>query len=268
MSYDNESFSHFLQRIGKLRVLTATEEKELAKRIEAGDHAALNKLIEHNIRLAVSVAKKYQHHNVPLEDLVNEGVIGVHRAAVKFDHRRDLKFSTYATWWIRHMVQRAIHRDRATIREPGHIIERRRRIDKFLRENPDANLADAAEELDIKLEQAEEVNAGARVVSSLDMPYGAGEDDGRDRYEMVPDDSAADPQDVHLEADPRLIDAVRTLSPIERRVLELRFGFDGPVLSRDQTAEKLGIRPGVVQRSQRVALAKLREHLDDHIEVA
>lgn len=248
-----------MERAGQFRVLTKAEEQALAKRIEKGDQAAKTTLIEHNIRLAIHVAKNYQNQGVEFEDLISEAVIGVERAAEKFDWRRNLKFSTYAVWWIKHMVQRAIHKEKSTIRVPGHIIERRRRITKYMRENPDATMEDAAEYIGVTPEQAAAAFEGAAVVASLDAPY-PGEETG-DRYGAIPDDGAPDPADMLREDNPKVARALATLTPIERRVIDLRFGFDGPPLSRDDTAAAMGVRPHVVQRSQRTAIKKLGEAL-------
>jgi RNA polymerase primary sigma factor len=263
----SESFGAFLDTIGQIPVLTRQEEVELAKRIAAGDLGAKETLIRHNIRLAVSIARRYSSNsnsstNISLEDLVQEGILGVNRAAEKFDHTKGFKFSTYATHWIMHFIQRAINRDRSTIRVPGHIVARKRAIERYLRENPEANIADAAVELGITLETAEETLAGgAHVVASLDQAF-AGEGHG-DRHSTVADDSAPDPAELITDAHPELTDALSALTPLEQRVVKLRWGFNGPVRSRDQVAQELDIRPHVVQRTQKEALKKLHTALAD-----
>lgn len=279
-----QSLSALLDRIGQIPVLTAAQEYELARRIERGitdeqeltdrgmppqeptldelEDAALARrtLVEHNIRLAVHVSRKFATKDVPLEDLVNEAVIGLHRAAEKFNWRKGYKFSTYATWWIRHMIQRTLYRDRTTIRVPGHIIARKRSIEKWLREHPDDNMMDAAIALDITPDQAEDAMDGARVVSSLDSPFST--DDSGDRYSAIADETSPDPAELASDPYPELSTALAELTPLERRVLELRFGFyDQPVRSRDECAEILGMKPHVVQRNQKSALTKLREEL-------
>jgi RNA polymerase primary sigma factor len=258
----SESFDALMRKAAAMPLLRAEEEKALAKRVEAGDHEAKQILVERNIRLAVYVARRYQNAGVPLEDLVQEAVIGLHRAAEKFDWRRDLKFSTYATWWIRHMIQRAVHKDRATIRVPGHIVERQRKLHRYLQEHPEENLADAAEALELTLQQAEDAVGGAKVVASLDAPIGT-DDPGGSRYDMIRDDAAADPAESLPDQFPGLAEALRNLTAFERRVVELRFGFAGPVMSRDETADLLGVRPHVVQRAQRDALQRLRTALPE-----
>jgi RNA polymerase primary sigma factor len=259
----SQSFGAFLDRIGQIPVLTKEQEVALAKRIERGGpdgELAKQTLVEHNIRLAVSVARRYTSADVPLEDLVQEAVIGLHRAAEKFDWRRNLKFSTYAVWWIRHMIQRALYRDRATIRVPGHVTARKRALEKYMRENPEEGIEEAASSIDISVEAAQEALASSRVVASLDAPYPG--DEGGDRYGTIADETAPDPSDVAEDRHPGLTDALASLDPLERRVLELRFGFEGDApKSRDQVADILGVRPHVVQRSQRTGLEKLRKQL-------
>ena len=263
----SSNFGAFLDTIGKIPVLTREQEVELAKRIAAGDVVAKEKLVRHNIRLAVSIARKYSGNsnsstNISLEDLVQEGMLGVNRAAEKFDHTKGFKFSTYATHWIMHFIQRAINRDRSTIRVPGHIVARKRAIERYLRENPDNNIADAAVELGITVETAEETMAGgAHVVASLDQAF-SGDGHG-DRHSTIADDSSPDPAELISDPHPLLSEALQLLTPLELQVVKLRWGFNGPVKSRDQVAEELGIRPHVVQRTQKEALRKLHRALAD-----
>lgn len=261
MQGERDGLALFIEQASKHRLLSAAEEQELAKRIELGDHRAKQILVEHNLRLAISAARRWQHAGVPLEDLIQEAVIGLHRAADKFDWRKNFKFSTYAMWWIRHMIQRALHKDRATIRVPGHVLERKRRIEKYLREHPGSSIEDAADHIDITVEQAEDALDGTRVVASLDAPFTSDDGDGGSRHSMIPDDDAADPAEMALDRHPRLTQALVQLEPIQRQVIELRFGFGGEVKSRDEVADLLGIRPHAVQRAQREALAALKEEL-------
>ena len=258
MNFPRDGQAEFLDRACNHRILSRTEERDLALRIEKGDHAAKQMLIEHNIRLAVQIARKYQHAGVPFEDLCQEGFIGLNRAAEKFDWRTGYKFSTYATWWVRHMIQRAIHKDRSTIRIPGHIIERQRKIDKYLREvNGEADDEELSKALDIKLHHVTDARSQARVVASMDAPLTADDDSG-DWHAVIADDSAPDPAEMVNDSHEPLDEAMAKLEPIERDTIRLRFGFDGPVLSREDTAKKLGVKPHVVQRAQRSGIAKLR----------
>lgn len=272
----DDGFQYFIERASRQPLLTAAEEVALAKRIEAGaakdaseaeqvdGDRARQELIGRNVLLAVKQARRYQHAGVPLEDLVQEALIGIDRAARKFDWRKGHKFSTYAMWWIRHFIQRAVHKNRATIRIPGHIAERKRRIDQYLREHPGSELEEACEALDITLEQAEDAMSTTRVSQSLDAPYA--DEEAGDRYATIPDENAPDPQDIATDTHPRITAALAQLEPLQRRVIELRFGFnDEHPKSRDEVARILDVKPHAVQRAQRAALTQLGEELGSTI---
>jgi RNA polymerase primary sigma factor len=168
----------FLNEAARYPLLTAAEEVELAKAIERGDREAKDRMINSNLRLVVSIAKKYQGHGLSLLDLIQEGIIGLIRAVEKFDWRRGFKFSTYATWWIRQAVQRGVANKARTIRLPVHIVEREQRIARAEREltlklertPTDEEIAKAAK---LPLKQVREVRKAARAVTSLDRPIGA-----------------------------------------------------------------------------------------------
>src|SRR5947199_984735 len=172
-----DSLQLFLNEAGRYPLLTAAEEVELAKRIERGDPQAKDRMINSNLRLVVSIAKKYQGHGLSLLDLIQEGIIGLIRAVEKFDWRRGYKFSTYATWWIRQAVQRGVANKSRTIRIPVHIVEREQKISRaerqlmarFERDPTDEEVAEAAK---LSLKHVKEVRAAARAVTSLDRPVG------------------------------------------------------------------------------------------------
>jgi RNA polymerase primary sigma factor len=169
----------FLNEVGRYELLTAEEEVELAKRIERGDREAKERMINSNLRLVVSIAKKYQGHGLSLLDLIQEGIIGLIRAVEKFDWRRGFKFSTYATWWIRQAVQRGVANKAREIRIPVHIVDRERKIARAERELV-AKLGRAPTEEEVSkasklpLKQVREVREAARAVTSLDRPVGEG----------------------------------------------------------------------------------------------
>src|ERR671938_1775722 len=179
-SATTDSLQLFLNEAGRYPLLTAAQEVELAKRIEAGDKEAKDLLVNSNLRLVVSIAKKYQGHGLTLLDLIQEGIIGLIRAAEKFDYRKGFKFSTYATWWIRQAVQRGVANKARTIRIPVHIVEREQKISRAERELV-AQLERApsddeiAKKAKLPVKQVREVRAAARAVASLDKPVGEDE---------------------------------------------------------------------------------------------
>src|SRR5215475_6832753 len=175
-----DSLQLFLNEAGRYPLLTAAEEVELAKRIERGDMRAKDRMINSNLRLVVSIAKKYQGHGLSLLDLIQEGIIGLIRAVEKFDWRRGFKFSTYATWWIRQAVQRGVANKARMIRIPVHIVEREQRIGRAERElvvklERQPTEEEVAKQAKLPLKQVREVRQAARAITSLDRPIGEGE---------------------------------------------------------------------------------------------
>ena len=196
-----DSLQLFLNEAGRYPLLTAAEEVELAKRVERGDQAAKDRMINSNLRLVVSIAKRYQGHGLSLLDLIQEGVIGLIRAVEKFDWRRGYKFSTYATWWIRQAVQRGVANKSRTIRIPVHIAEREQRIGRAERElvaklgrpPTDDEVANAAR---MSLKHLQEVRAAARAVTSLDKPLG--EDNDASIGDLVPTEQESIEEEVQV----------------------------------------------------------------------
>jgi RNA polymerase primary sigma factor len=253
----------FLNEVGKYPLLTAAEEVELAKRIERGDVEAKERMINSNLRLVISIAKRYQGHDLPLLDLIQEGIIGLLRAVEKFDWRRGFKFSTYATWWIRQAVQRGVANKSRTIRIPVHISEREqklRRADRDLRARlgRDPTDEEVAKEAKLPLEQMHEVRRAARAVTSLDRPVGEGDASHGD---LVASEHAPPPEEevrVTLGTE-ALHRALGELPDREREVLKLRYGLDGDVdpASLEEIGRRLGITRERVRQIEADALAKL-----------
>jgi RNA polymerase primary sigma factor len=256
-----DSLQLFLQEMARYPLLTAAEEVELAKRIERGDVEAKHRMVNANLRLVVSIAKRYQGHDLSLLDLIQEGILGLIRAVEKFDWRRGYKFSTYATWWIRQAVQRGVANRAHTIRLPVHIVERERKIARaesrltgILGRSPTD--MEIAEEAGLQLAQVDAVRSAARAVTSLDRPVG--EDGGETLGALIP---AGQPTDAFEEVDVSLVRetlraAVRALPDAERRVIELRYLHEPP-LRLGAVAVQLGIAGERVKQLEISALERL-----------
>src|SRR6476646_9461986 len=231
VSATTDALQLFLNEAGRYKLLTADEEIELAKRIERGDKAAKDLMINSNLRLVVSIAKKYQGHGLSLLDLIQEGIIGLIRAVEKFDWRRGYKFSTYATWWIRQAVQRGVANKSRTIRIPVHILERETKISRAERElmlelDRQPTDEELAKRTSLPLKQVLEVRKAARAVTSLDRPLGSDSD------ASLGDLIATDGQDIEEEIQVGLTEAtlrraVDGLSEREQDVVKLRYGLSG-----------------------------------------
>jgi RNA polymerase primary sigma factor len=238
-----DSLQLFLKQIGKVRLLTAREEVSLAKQIERGSVEAKEHMVEANLRLVVSIAKKYRNQGLPFLDLIQEGTIGLVRAVEKFDYRRGFKFSTYATWWIRQAVARSLADKSRTIRLPAHIVERLNKIARAQRHLTTSlgrePTADEIAELvpGIDPEEVESIRRSARVPISLEKPVG--DEEGVEFGQLLADEHAESPYDrtVDTLAKEALSSVMETLGDRERRVLELRFGLRG---ATPQTLDEIG----------------------------
>jgi RNA polymerase primary sigma factor len=253
----------FLNEVGRHPLLTAKEEVELAKRIERGDPEAKERMINSNLRLVVSIAKRYQGHGLSLLDLIQEGIIGLIRAVEKFDWRRGYKFSTYATWWIRQAVQRGVANKAREIRIPVHIVEREQKIGRAEREltvklgrvPTEAEIAKAAK---LPLKQVREVREAARAVTSLDKPVGEGEGSAFGELFAGQSPSPEEEVTVSLSLD-TLRRAIAELPERERDVVKLRYGLNGDVepASLDEIGRRLGLTRERVRQIEHEALERL-----------
>jgi len=253
----------FLNEAARWPLLTAAEEVELAKRIERGDEAAKERMINSNLRLVVSIAKKYQGHGLSLLDLIQEGIIGLIRAVEKFDWRRGFKFSTYATWWIRQAVQRGVANKSRTIRLPVHIVEREQRMAraereltlKLEREPTEEEIAKAAK---LPVKQVRDVRKAARAVTSLDRPIG--EEGGSTYGDLIPGDTAPVEEELHVSLQQEALrKALGELPEREREVLRLRYGLNGDV--DPQSLEQIGRHLGLTRERVRQLEAQALERL-------
>jgi RNA polymerase primary sigma factor len=257
-----DSLQLFLADIGRHKLLTAAEEVMLAKAIERGDVTAKRRMIESNLRLVVSIAKGYRGLGVPFLDLIQEGTLGLNRAVEKFDWRRGYKFSTYATWWIRQSVQRAVANHARTIRVPVHVVERQQKLGRAARRlevelGREATKEELAEATGLPIQHVDEALGAAQASVSLNQTVGA--DDEGELGDLFADREAADPfeeaeESLRRQGVRRALDA---LPERERRILELRFGFDGEPWTLEAIGHELDLTRERVRQLEGQALARL-----------
>ncbi|HEV7845959.1 MAG TPA: sigma-70 family RNA polymerase sigma factor [Thermoleophilaceae bacterium] len=258
----SDTLQLFLRDVRRHPLLTAADEVELAKRIEQGDLAAKERMINSNLRLVVSLAKKYQGHELSLLDLIQEGILGLIRASEKFDWRKGYKFSTYATFWIRQAIQRGLANQGRTIRLPVHIGQRERKIARAERElalelerpPTDEELAKAA---DVTMKELRETREYTRTVTSLDRPVG--EEGDTELGDLLPSDAPEPVEEVEIGLRQEAVHrALENLSEQEQRVIKLRYGINGdePTPLRE-AGRLLGLSPERVRRIEHKALERL-----------
>ena len=258
----------FLKDIGKVPLLTAAQEVELAKRIERGEHAAKQAMVEANLRLVVSIAKRYRNQGLPFLDLIQEGTIGLVRAAEKFDYRKGFKFSTYATWWIRQAVARAIADKGRTIRMPVHVVEKLNRIMRSERKlraelGREPSTDEIARDVEMTIDEVDQIRRSAQIPVSLEKPVG--DDDESEFGHFLADESAPLPDELAETTLQReaLRSILGALSERERMVLELRYGLDGQQpRTLDEVGRAFNVTRERIRQIEHQGLKKLRALAD------
>ena len=266
--FSTDSLQLFLKEIGRVDLLTAAQEVELAKRIERGDHRAKQEMVEANLRLVVSIAKRYRNQGLPFLDLIQEGTIGLVRAAEKFDWRKGYKFSTYATWWIRQAVARALADKARTIRMPVHVVEKLNKITRTERKlraerGREPSNEEIALDLDMSIEEVESIRRTSQTPVSLEKPVGDEEESEfghfiEDENAPLPDEAA----DTAFRA-AALTKCLSALSARERRVLELRYGLNGEQpRTLDEVGRAFEVTRERIRQIENQGLKKLRALAD------
>ena len=260
-----DSLQRLLFEISSHQLLTAVEEVSLAKRIERGDVEAKHRMVECNLRLVVSIAKRYRGLGLPLLDLIQEGAIGLNRAVEKFDWRRGHKFSTYATWWIRQAIQRAISNHARTIRIPVHVLERRRKVELAARQlegefGRDPSREEVAKAAGVSIERVDEAFGLARTTLSLNQTFGT-DGEPTELGDLLPDTRVEGPE-VELERVQRrrvIHRALETLPERERIILDRHYGLSGEPQTLQEIGKELGLTRERVRQLEAHALATLSQ---------
>ncbi|MEW6302080.1 MAG: RNA polymerase sigma factor RpoD/SigA [Verrucomicrobiota bacterium] len=268
---DKDAFQLYLREVGETALLTPDEEIMLAKRIKRGDKKARERMIKANLRLVVKIARDYEGYGTPLLDLINEGNIGLMKAVERFDPRKGAKLSTYAAWWIKQAIKRALANQSKTIRLPVHVVDKlfhlrqieARLQDMLGREPTDEELA---HELDTTAQRIRRWRTAAMKPASLDAPVGDDGDDGKSIADVVKDERAGTPyEQLEGKTNTELIrEIITTLDSREQAILKFRFGLDG---DNAQTLEEIGVKFGVtrerIRQIQEHALKKLRRRIEE-----
>jgi len=260
---ESESLDKYLQEIGREKMISMEEEVELAQRIRKGDKKALEKLTKANLRFVVSVAKQYQNQGLSLADLINEGNVGLIKAAEKFDETRGFKFISYAVWWIRQAILQAIADQSRIVRLPlnqaGAVNKINRALSKFEQENERRpNIDELSETIDLPMEKIGEAMSANTHHISVDAPFAEGEDNSLLDI-MVNDDSPmADIQLVKESLQAEINSALRALSERERKVVEAFFGINQPEMTLEEIGEKYGLTRERVRQIKEKAIRRLR----------
>jgi RNA polymerase primary sigma factor len=274
-----DSLQLFLKDIGKARLLTAQEEVDLAKRIWRGDMDAKQKMVESNLRLVVSIAKNYRNQGLPFLDLIQEGTLGLVRAAEKFDYRKGFKFSTYATWWIRQAIARALADKARTIRIPVHVVEKLNRIGRAERKlvtglGREPTLEEMAEVTGIEPDEIASIKRSAQAPISLEKPVG--DEEQSEFGQLIADEQAESPYEraVEILTKEALHETLENLSYRERRVLELRYGLGGEhPRTLDEVGRTFNVTRERIRQIENQSLKKLQnlaeaQKLRDDVEIA